>query len=80
MDAPGLRLSRRFYTAGGLVAEELARQLGREPAVDRISREMAGCFWYFRSDKAEDELGHTSRSGRITLLDTVRWLQGRGLA
>ncbi len=80
VDAPGLRLSRRFYTAGGLVAEELARQLGREPAVDRISREMAGCFWYFRSDKAEDELGHTSRSGRITLLDTVRWLQGRGLA
>lgn len=75
--APRLRLSRGLYTAGALVTEEVARQLGREPAVDRISREMAACYWYFSSQKATRELGHEPRDGRITLLETVRWLQGR---
>ena len=78
--APRLRLPRGFYTAAALVTEEAARQVGREPAVDRISREMAGCYWYFSSAKAERELGHRARDGRLTLLDTVRWLEGRGLA
>ena len=76
--APRLRLSRDLYTAGALLSEELARQIGREPAVDRISREMAGYYWYFRSEKAARELGHEPRDGRVTLLETVRWLQGRG--
>ncbi len=73
------RLPRGLYTAGALFGEELARQLGREPAVDRISREMAGCYWYFRSDKAARELGHAPREARVTLLETVRWLRDRGL-
>ena len=76
--APRLRLSRNLYTAGALLTEELARQIGREPAVDRISREMAACYWYFSSEKATRELGHEPRDGRVTLLETVRWLQGRG--
>ena len=76
--APRLSLPKGLYTAGGLVAEELARQFGREPAVDRVSREMAGVFWYFRSDKAARELGHAPRDGRTTLRDTVRWLENRG--
>ena len=42
--APRLRLSRGLYTAGALLTEEVARQVGREPAVDRISREMAACY------------------------------------
>ena len=78
--APRLRPSRELYTAGALLSEEIARQLGREPAVDRISREMAGCYWYFSSDKAVRELGHRARGGRTTLLETIRWLEGRGLA
>ena len=76
--APRLRLSRGLYTAGALVTEEFSRQIGREPAVDRISREMAACYWYFSSEKATRELGHEPRDGRVTLLETVRWLQGRG--
>ena len=75
--APRLRPSRNLYTAGALLTEEVARQVGREPAVDRISREMAGRYWYFSSDKATRELGHDPRDGRVTLLDTVRWLQGK---
>ncbi len=78
--APRLRLGRGLYTAAALVAEEAARQIGREPAVDRISREMAGFYWYFSSAKAERELDHRARDGRVTLLETVRWLEGRGLA
>ncbi len=74
---PRLSLPKRVYTAGGQVSEELARQFGREPAVDRISREMAGCWWHFRSDKAARELGHAPRDGRETLRDTVRWLERR---
>ena len=76
--APRLRLPRGLYTAGALLTEEVARQIGREPAVDRISREMAACYWYFSSEKATRELGHEPRDGRVTLLETVRWLQGRG--
>ncbi len=74
---PRLRLPRGMYTAGALLTEEVARQLGREPAVDRISREMAACYWWFRSVKAERELGHEAREGRLTLSDTVRWLDQR---
>lgn len=74
---PRLSLPKRLYTAGGQISEELARQFGQEPAVDRISREMAGCYWYFRSDKAARELGHAPRDGRETLRDTVRWLEQR---
>ncbi len=72
---PRVRLPRGIYNAGGLLAEEVSRQLGRVPGVDRISREMGACHWYFRSDKAERELGHHAREGRLTLHDTVRWLQ-----
>ena len=75
--APRLRLPRGLYTAGALLTEEVARQIGREPAVDRISREMAACHWFFSSEKAIRELGHDPRDGRITLLETVNWLRGR---
>ena len=78
--SPRLRLPRGLYTAGALLTEEVARQVGREPAVDRISREMAACYWYFSSAKATRELGHEPRDGRVTLLETVRWLQGRGFS
>lgn len=78
--APRLRLPRGLYTAAALFTEEAARRIGREPAVDRVSREMAGDTWYFSSAKAERELGHRARDGRVTLLETVRWLAGRGLA
>ncbi len=74
---PRLRFPRKLYTAGALLTEEVSRQLGRAPAVDRISREMGACYWHFRSDKAERELGHQPREGRQTLHDTVRWLRGR---
>lgn len=76
--APRLRLPQNLYTAGALLTEGVARQIGREPAVDRISREMAGCYWYFSSEKAARELGHDPRDGRVTLFETVRWLRGRG--
>lgn len=75
---PRVRLPRGLYTAGALLTEEVARQVGREPAIDRISREMAACYWYFSSEKATRELGHDPRDGRVTLLDTVNWFRGRG--
>ncbi len=77
---PLVKLPPALYAAGGFLSEEIHRGLGREPAVDRISREMAGRFWYFSSEKAARELGHEPRDGAITLLDTVRWLEGKGLA
>jgi dihydroflavonol-4-reductase len=77
---PRLRLPRGLYTVGALLTEEVAHQVGREPAVDRISREMAACYWYFSSEKAIRELGHEPRDGRVTLLETVQWFRGRDLA
>jgi dihydroflavonol-4-reductase len=54
--------------------------LGRKPAVDEISVEMAQCYWYCDSAKAERELGFTTRDPGETLRETVEDLVERGAA
>ena len=41
--------------------------------------EMAQCFWYLDSSKAERELGWSARDPNATLLDTVEDLRARGV-
>jgi dihydroflavonol-4-reductase len=53
----------------------LYRKLGRTPPVEPDSVEMARYFWYFRSTKAEQELGFSAREATTTLNDTVKYLR-----
>jgi dihydroflavonol-4-reductase len=55
------------------------RKLGRTPAVEPESVEMARYFWYFESQKAREELGFSVREAAETLHDTVKYLRANFL-
>jgi dihydroflavonol-4-reductase len=55
----------------------LYRGLGRTPPIEPDSVEMARYFWYFRSTKAQEELGFSAREPTDTLHDTVKYLRER---
>ena len=59
--------------------ERVASQVGFRAALDPVSVEMAQCFWYVDSTKAETELGWTPRDPNVTLHDTVEDLRVRGV-
>ena len=65
----------RFERWGASVVEELYRQRGKQPPVDRISVEMSEHFWWIDSAKAERELGFVARDPQLTLVDTVAYLR-----
>jgi hypothetical protein len=56
------------------------RWIGREPSLDEISVEMAQCYWYCDTAKAERELAFRPRDAGETLRDTVDDLVARGAA
>jgi dihydroflavonol-4-reductase len=47
--------------------------------IDPVSAEMAQCFWYIDSSKAERELGWNARNPNETLYETVEDLRARGV-
>jgi dihydroflavonol-4-reductase len=80
--APSMRLPRGRTLAVG-AHRALSRTLawlGREPALDEVSVEMAQCYWYCDSAKAERELGWKPRDPGETLRDTIQDLEQRGVA
>jgi dihydroflavonol-4-reductase len=72
---PRLKIPQRASEWGAALVEELYRWRDREPPVDRISVEMAACFWWIDSSKAEAELGFAARDPQLTLVDTVSYLR-----
>ncbi len=72
---PRLKLPARWSEWGAGVVEELYRWRGKEPPVDRISVEMASCYWWIDSSKASKELGFAPRDPQLTLVDTVHYLR-----
>jgi dihydroflavonol-4-reductase len=72
---PRLKLPARWSEWGAGVVEELYRWRGKEPPVDRISVEMAGCYWWIDSSKASKELRFAPRDPQLTLVDTVHYLR-----
>ena len=72
---PRLKLPARFNKWGASLVEELYRWRGKEPPVDRISVEMAECYWWIDSAKAHKELGFAARDPQLTLVDTVSYLR-----
>lgn len=71
---------RGFATAAHRAMSGALSWIGRTPAVDEISVEMAQCYWYCDSTKAERELGFTARDAGETLRDTITDLIERGAA
>jgi dihydroflavonol-4-reductase len=71
--------SRRLASLGASLVERLAARVGVPTRVDAVSVEMAQCFWYVDSSKAERELGWSARDPGITLHDTVSDLRDRGV-
>jgi len=77
--APRVSLPASLASLGGRVLWALD-QLGRLPPIDPVSEEMARCFWYLDSSRAQRELGFSAREPSETLLDTIRDLRQRGRA
>jgi dihydroflavonol-4-reductase len=71
--------SRLLARAGALWMGRVAAQIGAAASVDPVSAEMAQCFWYVDSSKAEHELGWRARDPLATLADTVDDLRARGV-
>jgi dihydroflavonol-4-reductase len=72
---PRLRIPQRVSEVGASLVEGFYRWRDREPPVDRISVEMAACYWWIDSSKAEAELGFAARDPQLTLVDTVAYLR-----
>jgi dihydroflavonol-4-reductase len=79
--APRVKVPRSMTLAriGAGLMERASKHLPQIETVDRISAEMANCFWYVNAAKARDELGWTARDPGETLADTVRDLEMRGV-
>jgi len=79
--APRLRTPRSLLLAraGASLLERLSRHLPIDAQVDRISAEMAQCFWYVDATRARTELGWVPRDPGDTLADTVADLRARGV-
>jgi dihydroflavonol-4-reductase len=80
--APLLRMPRGRALALGAhrALTGALRWIGREPPLDEISVEMAQCYWYCDTAKAERELAFRPRDAGETLRDTVDDLVSRGAA
>ncbi len=79
--APRVKIPRSMTLArlGAGLMERAAKHLPQLETVDRISAEMANCFWYVNATKARTELGWTPRDPGDTLADTIRDLEQRGV-
>jgi dihydroflavonol-4-reductase len=80
--APTLRTPRSlgFASIASQLMERVSKRVAAVEVIDRVSAEMAQCFWYVDSNKAIRELGWVARDPNETLGDTVRDLVARGVA
>jgi dihydroflavonol-4-reductase len=79
--APRVRTPRSLMLAraGASLFERFGKHLPVDASLDRISAEMAQCFWYVDTTKAKNELGWVPRDPGETLADTVVDLRERGV-
>jgi dihydroflavonol-4-reductase len=71
--------SREFARVGALVMQRVASRVGLSSSLDPVRAEMAQCYWYLDSRKAERELGWSARDPNATLYETVEDLRARGI-
>ncbi len=67
----------RFLSRLGVgMLERAAKSVGLTLPISEVEADMASCFWYVDSRKAEEALDFTTRDPMQTLLDTVKDLRG----
>jgi dihydroflavonol-4-reductase len=71
--------SREVARLGALWMQRVSSRIGLTASLDPVSAEMAQCFWYVDSGKAERELGWSARDPNETLYETVEDLRARGV-
>jgi dihydroflavonol-4-reductase len=76
---PRLRPPGKWTVLAAHAQAAVYRTMGRTPPVEPDSVEMARYFWYFRSTKAQQELGFAARDATITLNDTIKYLRAHFL-
>lgn len=75
---PTLRLPHAVPLVAAWFSESAARLTGRTPTLTLEGARLARKFMYFRSDKAERELGYRARPAREALADAVAWFEAHG--
>lgn len=76
---PTVRLPRRLLYPLAYGAEAIARATGREPFLTVDGLHLARYRMYFRSDKAERELGYRARPYVDGLSDAIDWFRQAGM-
>jgi dihydroflavonol-4-reductase len=71
--------SRELARFGATAMAGVASKLGVRASLDPVAAEMAQCFWYLDSSKAERELGWSARDPIATLYETVQDLRARDI-
>lgn len=79
--APSLRTPRSLLLAraGAELLGKIQKHVALDADLDRVSAEMAQCFWYVDASKAKNELGWSPRDPGDTLAETVADLRERGM-
>jgi dihydroflavonol-4-reductase len=63
---------------GGRGGDLIAKITGREPDVNSAAVAMSSQYHYYRSDRAEKELGYRIRPARETVVDAWQWFRENG--
>jgi dihydroflavonol-4-reductase len=63
---------------GGRGGDLIAKITGREPDVNSAAVAMSSQYHYYRSDRAEKELGYRIRPARETVVDAWQWFREHG--
>lgn len=73
--APVIRLPKQVAVVGSNILDSIYRNFNWTSPVEPKEIEMAEYFWYFNSEKAEQELGFAPRDPAETLQETVAYLR-----
>jgi dihydroflavonol-4-reductase len=63
---------------GGRFGDLYAKLTGREPDVNSAAVAMSSQYHYYRSDRAQQELGYRIRPARETVVDAWQWFREHG--
>ena len=79
LHGPGMTIGSGLAKLGGALAELIARWFGGEPQLTyKMARDYVGAFVWVASERAERELGYSSRPLRATLARAVRFFLENG--
>lgn len=75
VSAPMLRVPKKIALASASFIDSIYKNWNRPSPIQPKEVEQAEYFWYFNSNKAEEELGFAPREPQETLQDTISYLR-----